>query len=181
MDPGPRIVSVTTCTVTRARTASHNNQSEGYERIARLHLSQLAYLATSSETANWISRRPLSLKCLVLAHGRDAELTPEKFSSDQGRALLDEIEQHWQTAEAAFQQLRDFIEHELRLFSPSVVRSYTSFIPLFDYFYHHPQPDHESRTRMKAYYYKSQLFNWFARRYGQHPKHPPPHSHEGHG
>ncbi len=26
--------------------ASHNNQSEGYERIARFHLSQLAYLAT---------------------------------------------------------------------------------------------------------------------------------------
>lgn len=103
------------------------------------------------------------LKCLVLAHGRDAELTPEKFSGDEGKQLLTEIEAHWPKAEAAFQQLRDFIEHELRLFSPSVVRSYGSFIPLFDYLYHHPQPNHENRTRMRAYYYKAQLFNWFAR------------------
>lgn len=103
------------------------------------------------------------LKCLVLAHGRDAELNPEKFSADQGKALLAEIEDHWADAEAAFQQLRDFIEHDLRLFSANVVRSYGSFIPLFDYLYHHQKPNHENRARMRAYYYKAQLFNWFAR------------------
>jgi predicted nucleotidyltransferase len=122
------------------------------------------------EVANLLSNGKLDfdksfvLKCLVLAHGRDAELTPEKFSSDKGgKDLLDEIEQHWQTAEDAFQQLRDFIQHDLQLYSPTVVRSYGSFIPLFDYLYRHAKPDPANRARMRAYYYKAQLFNWFGR------------------
>jgi len=103
------------------------------------------------------------LKCLVVAHGQEAELSPEKFSSTHGKELLDRIESQWEAAEAAFQQLRDFIENELRLFSPKVIRSYGSFIPLFDYLFRHPKPDATDRALMYAYYYKAQLFNWFAR------------------
>ena len=103
------------------------------------------------------------LKCLVVAHDQEAELSPEKFSSAGGRDLLERIEAQWQTAEEAFQQLRDFIENELRLFSPKVIRSYGSFIPLFDYLFRHPKPDAGNRALMYAYYYKAQLFNWFAR------------------
>jgi hypothetical protein len=103
------------------------------------------------------------LKCLVVAHGEGAELSPEKFSSVGGGELLQRIEAQWQPAEAAFQQLRDFIENELRLFSPKVIRSYGSFIPLFDYLFQHQKPDAANRALMHAYYYKAQLFNWFAR------------------
>lgn len=103
------------------------------------------------------------LKCLVVAHDQEAELSPEKFSSTSGKDLLGRIETQWQAAEEAFQQLRDFIENELRLFSPKVIRSYGSFIPLFDYLFRHPKPDAANRALMSAYYYKAQLFNWFAR------------------
>jgi len=103
------------------------------------------------------------LKCLVVAHGQEAELSAEKFSSTGGKDLLERIEAQWQNAEEAFQQLRDFIENDLRLFSPKVIRSYGSFIPLFDYLFRHPKPDATNRAMMYAYYYKAQLFNWFAR------------------
>jgi hypothetical protein len=103
------------------------------------------------------------LKCLVVAHDQEAELSPEKFSSSSGKDLLERIEQQWPAAEAAFQQLRDFIQNDLRLFSPKVIRSYGAFIPLFDYLFKHQKPDVTNRLLMRAYYYKAQLFNWFAR------------------
>lgn len=106
----------------------------------------------------------LVLKCLVVAHGLGAELSPEKFSSPSGLSLLDTIESDWPRAESTFQQLRDFIENELKLYSDKVVRSYVSFIPLFDYLYHNPKPDEQNRALMRAYYYKSQLFNWYSSR-----------------
>jgi len=46
-------------------SASHNNQSEGYERIARFHLSQLAYLATKLEAMPEGDGTVLDHSCLM--------------------------------------------------------------------------------------------------------------------
>jgi hypothetical protein len=45
--------------------ASHNNQSDGYERIARFHLSQLAYLATKLESMPEGNGTVLDNSCLM--------------------------------------------------------------------------------------------------------------------
>jgi hypothetical protein len=42
-----------------------------------------------------------------------------------------------------------------------MVRSYGSFVPLFDFLFHNPKPDEAGRQSMRAYYYKAQLFNWY--------------------
>lgn len=101
------------------------------------------------------------LKCLVLANGHGAELNPEKFNSPEGQDLLKSIENSWVRAEQAFLELRDFIKNELGVVSDSVVRSYLAFVPLFDFLFHNPKPDEANRQLMRAYYYKSQLFNWY--------------------
>ncbi len=105
--------------------------------------------------------KSFALRCLVVAHGKGAELSPEKFSSEAGKTLLTTIQSDWERAERAFQELRDFIRHSLKLYGDKVVRSYGSFVPLFDYLYHNPKPDEATRVLMRAYYYKSQLFNWY--------------------
>ncbi|MBZ5624523.1 MAG: DUF1552 domain-containing protein [Acidobacteriia bacterium] len=46
-------------------SASHNNQSEGYERIARFHLSQLAYLATRLDSMPEGNGTVLDNSCLM--------------------------------------------------------------------------------------------------------------------
>jgi hypothetical protein len=45
--------------------ASHNNQSDGYERIARFHLSQLAYLATKLDSMKEGEGTVLDNSCLM--------------------------------------------------------------------------------------------------------------------
>ena len=55
------------------------------------------------------------LKCLLVAHGRGAEASPDKFTGTAGEALLADIEASWSKAESAFMELRDFIENELQL------------------------------------------------------------------
>jgi hypothetical protein len=45
--------------------ASHNNLSEGYERIARFHLSQLAYLATKLDSMQEGDGTVLDHSCLM--------------------------------------------------------------------------------------------------------------------
>jgi hypothetical protein len=107
------------------------------------------------------------LKCLVVTHGQGAELRPERFTTAEGDKLLKAIETDWAKAEEAFQQLRDFIATDLKLYSDKVIRSYGSFNPLFDYLYHNPKPDPVNRSLMKGYYYKSQLFSWYAVRTDQ--------------
>lgn len=107
--------------------------------------------------------KTLVLKCIVVAYGLGAELRSEKFTSSQGEKLLDAIETHWDEIEATFQQLRDFIVTELKLYGAKMVRSYGSFVPLFDYLYHNPQPNEANRVLMCGYYYKSQLVNWYGR------------------
>lgn len=103
------------------------------------------------------------LKCLLVAHGRGAEASPEKFSGPDGEKLLAEMEADWDRAEAAFKQLRDFMQHDLKVCADKVIRTYTSFIPLFDYLYHNPKPTEASRVLMRAYHYKAQLFGWYSR------------------
>src|SRR5260370_3748612 len=46
-------------------SASHNNSSDGYERIARFHLSQLAYLATKLDSMPEGDGTVLDNSCLM--------------------------------------------------------------------------------------------------------------------
>lgn len=102
------------------------------------------------------------LKCLLVAHGRGAETSQDKFSGQNGEKLLGDIKDGWDRAEIAFQQLRDFMQNDVKVYADKVVRSYNSFIPLFDYFYHNPKPNEASRALMRAYHYKAQLFGWYS-------------------
>lgn len=105
--------------------------------------------------------KDFALKCLVVSHGRGAELNPDKFNSSDGEKLLEEISQDWDRSEQAFQELTDFISSYLHLFSDKVIRTYGSFIPLFDFLYHNPKPSETQRALMRGYHYKAQLFAWF--------------------
>lgn len=102
------------------------------------------------------------LKCLLVAHGRGAETSPEKFNGVEGETLLKEIAAGWDRAENAFLQLRDFMANDLKIYADKVIRSYTSFIPLFDFLYHNPKPNEKARALMRGYHYKAQLFGWYS-------------------
>ena len=102
------------------------------------------------------------LKCLLVAHGRGAEASPEKFIGPDGDKLLLEMEAGWERAEGAFRQLRDFMQQDLKVYADKVIRSYNSLIPLFDYLYYNPKPTEASRALMRAYHYKAQLFSWYS-------------------
>lgn len=102
------------------------------------------------------------LKCLLVANGRGAEASPEKFTGADGEKLLDEMNAGWDRAEQAFRELRDFMQNDLKVYADKVIRSYNSFIPLFDYLYHNPKPTEPSRAQMRAYHYKAQLFGWYS-------------------
>lgn len=102
------------------------------------------------------------LKCLLVAHGRGAETSPEKFMGPEGESLLKDMEVGWSRAESAFQELRDFMANDLKVYADKVIRSYTSFIPLFDYLYHNSKPNEKNRALMRGYHYKAQLFGWYS-------------------
>ena len=102
------------------------------------------------------------LKCLLVAHGRGAEASPEKFTGADGDKLLKEMEESWDRAEDAFRQLRDFMQNDLKIYADKVIRCYNSFIALFDYLYHNPKPTETSKALMRAYHYKAQLFGWYS-------------------
>lgn len=102
------------------------------------------------------------LKCLLVAHGRGAEASPEKFTGTDGEKLLDEMNAGWARAEGTFQELRDFMKNDLKVYADKVIRSYNSFIPLFDFLYHSPKPSEANRALMRAYHYKAQLFGWYS-------------------
>jgi hypothetical protein len=68
----------------------------------------------------------------------------------------------WPRAEKAFQELRDFMKNDLKLYADKVIRSYNSFIPIFDFLFHNPQPNEANRALMRAYHYKAQLFGWYS-------------------
>lgn len=102
------------------------------------------------------------LKCLLVVHGRGAEAAAEKFTGADGAKLLEEMKAGWDRAEAAFQELRDFLKLDLKVYAEKVVRSHNSFIPLFEYLYFNPKPNERSRALMRGYYYKAQLFGWYS-------------------
>lgn len=113
-------------------------------------------------TTNLEFDKTFPLKCLLVVHGRGAEASSEKFSGEEGRTLLLSMKENWDRAELAFQQLRDFLKNDLKVFADKVVRSYNSFIPLFDFIYFNPKPSERTRALMRGYYYKAQLFGWYA-------------------
>jgi ribosomal protein L29 len=102
------------------------------------------------------------LKCLLVVHGKGAEASAEKFSGEAGSQLLKSMKANWDRAEQAFLELRDFLKSDLRVYADKVVRSYNSFIPLFDYLYFNPKPTERSKALMRGYYYKAQLFGWYS-------------------
>lgn len=102
------------------------------------------------------------LKCLLVAHGRGAEASAEKFTGEDGEKLLQDMAAGWERAESAFQQLRDFMVNDLKVYADKVIRSYTSLIPLFDFLYYNPKPSEVSRALMRGYHYKAQLFGWYS-------------------
>lgn len=102
------------------------------------------------------------LKCLLVVHGRGAEASADKFTGADGAQLLTDMKAGWDRAEAAFQELRDFLKSDLKVYAEKVVRSHNSFIPLFDYLYFNPKPNERSRALMRGYYYKAQLFGWYS-------------------
>lgn len=102
------------------------------------------------------------LKCLLVVNGRGAEASPEKFTGIEGEKLLKDMKEKWDRAEQAFQELRDFLKSDLKAYGNKVVRSYNSFIPLYDYLYFNPKPNERSKALMRGYYYKAQLFGWYS-------------------
>ncbi|RTL55496.1 MAG: DUF262 domain-containing protein [Rhodocyclaceae bacterium] len=59
--------------------------------------------------------KTFALKCLLVAHGRGAEASAEKFTGADGEVLLAEMEAGWGRAEQAFQELRDFLANDLKI------------------------------------------------------------------
>jgi hypothetical protein len=103
------------------------------------------------------------LKCLLVAHGKGATASPEKFSGQNGENLLKAVEEEWDRAQQAFEKLHDFMVTQLRVASSRSVKTYSSFIPLFDYLYHNQTPTPESYVAMKAYHYRAQMLGWYSR------------------
>ena len=103
------------------------------------------------------------LKCLLVIHGRGVEASSEKFTGSEGKKLLQDMQTNWDRAEQAFQELRDFLKADLKVYGDKIVRSYNSFIPLYDYLYFNPKPDERSKALMRGYYYKAQLFGWYSK------------------
>lgn len=130
---------------------------EGWDEIER-NVEDITGILNSSGLS---FDKTFPLKCLVVAHGRGSELSAEKFSSASGHELLDSIKTHWTRSEGAFLELHYFITQYLKLYGGKVIRSYDSLVPLFDYLFYNPAPDEADRALMRAYYYKSQLFNWY--------------------
>lgn len=103
------------------------------------------------------------LKSILLVNNRGATVNPKKFSGTDGKNLVEIIDKEWDTKFIpAFQALRDFIAIDLKIDNPKLIRSYNSLVPIFEYFYYNNTPNPANKTRLKAFYYKAQLFNWFS-------------------
>jgi hypothetical protein len=131
---------------------------EGWDEIEEA-IEQTTELLNSSNVG---FDKTFPLKCLLVVHGRGAEASAEKFTGAEGSKLLADMKAGWDRAEAAFQELRDFLKSDLKVYAEKVVRSHNSFIPLFDYLYFNPKPNERSRALMRGYYYKAQLFGWYS-------------------
>lgn len=102
------------------------------------------------------------LKSLMLVAGKGATLDPDFFTGAAADSLLKTLEQNWPAANKAFEQLRDFIYNDLKVYSEKVIRSYNAFIPIFEYLFSNPSPTPEDKELVKSYYYRAQLFNWYS-------------------
>lgn len=103
------------------------------------------------------------LKCILLVNNKGATVNPKKFAGQEGKNLVATIDADWDTKyNPAFQALRDFIAIELKIDNPKTIRTYNSFVPIFEYFYHNLTPTSQNISRLKAFYYKAQIFNWFS-------------------
>ncbi len=103
------------------------------------------------------------LKCVLLINNKGATVNPKKFSGQEGKDLVTRIDTEWDTKyNPAFQALRDFIVNDLKIDNPKTIRSYNSLVPIFEYFYHNISPSQPNILRLKSFYYKAQLFNWFS-------------------
>ncbi len=132
---------------------------EGWDEVEEKIESATALLNESGLTFE----KTFVLKCLLVAHGKGATASPEKFSGTAGEDLLQSIEDTWDRSRHAFEKLRDFMVNMLRVASSKSIKTYSSFIPLFDYMYHNPTPTPESYAKMKAYHYRAQMLGWYSR------------------
>lgn len=103
------------------------------------------------------------LKAIFTALGYGATLNPDVFTSSKGDEVLGAIQSNWSKIESAFNRLRDFITNDLQLYADKVVRSYNAFVPIADFFFHNEDITPGDYQLLIAYYYKSQLFNWYGR------------------
>lgn len=103
------------------------------------------------------------LKCILLVNNKGASVDQHKFMGDEGRLLVQTLDREWDTTyRLAFDALKDFIAVELKLDSEKIIRSYNSIVPIFEYFFFNPTPTPENKARLKSFYYRAQLFNWFS-------------------
>ena len=132
---------------------------EGWDEVEEKIESATALLNESGLTFE----KTFVLKCLLVAHGKGATASPEKFAGPAGEDLLQQIEDTWGRSRQAFEKLRDFMVNMLHVASSKSIKTYSSFIPLFDYMYHNPTPTPESYAKMKAYHYRAQMLGWYSR------------------
>jgi len=124
--------------------------------------ANLDEISTILSTGNLSFEIDTILKGILLVNDKGASVDQIKFSGDAGKLLVKSIDDIWETKyRPAFQALRDFIVTELKLNSEKVVRSYNSFVPIFEYLFFNPTPTPANKSRLKSFYYRAQLFNWF--------------------
>ncbi|RAJ77252.1 uncharacterized protein DUF262 [Chitinophaga dinghuensis] len=103
------------------------------------------------------------LKAILLINGKGATVDPQKFKGGEGITLVNSIDGNWDSNYLpAFQALRDFIITDLKLDNSKIIRSYNSLVPILIYLYFNPAATPENKSRLKAFYYKAQIFNWFS-------------------
>jgi len=103
------------------------------------------------------------LKGILLVNGKSPNLTHKVFSGQEGKILVENIDRDWnEKYNTAFEALRDFIVTDLKINNSKLIRSYNSFVPIFEYLFHNPTPSPDNKSRLKAFYYKAQLFKWFS-------------------
>lgn len=116
-----------------------------------------------NSSGNLFFDKDFVLKGLKLAAGKGSSLSSEEFyAAADADANLNLLRSNWPQAEQAFQQLRDFVYNDLKVYSDKVVRSYNAFIPIFEFFFNNPSPTPQDKELLKSYYYRSQLFNWYS-------------------
>lgn len=116
-----------------------------------------------NSSGNLLFDKEFVLKASKLAAGKGSSLSSEEFyAGADADANLNLLESNWTQAEQAFQQLRDFVYNDLKVYSDKVVRSYNAFIPIFEFFFNNHSPTPQDKELLKSYYYRSQLFNWYS-------------------